>query len=217
MKTRPRSSRKFSNLMMTSLRFSCYLRFSEDGTVDIKRRSITLAIGNSKYELWRDIVRRMKALSFGVNNGGHKKNIRICSSKAVELVKKWLSDTLIRAMIEDLGQLFDADKLRNLITLTNARVRPKGKSIIEIVDGVWMGVRICDGYVELSIVRRRLEDVKAVQERLRSAGYNTEPSQRGKRFVIYIGQDEIEKCPELVAKVCEVLRRVHEEAMNEKH
>ncbi|WP_243677935.1 hypothetical protein [Vulcanisaeta distributa] len=36
----------------------------------------------------------------------------------------------------------------------------------------------------------------------------------GNKFVVYIGQDAIKKHPELVVKVCEVLRRIHEETVN---
>lgn len=55
----------------------------------------------------------------------------------------------------------------------------------------------------------------AVQEALKRAGYNAKLTQRGKRFVVYIGQDEIKKHPKLIAKTCEILRKMHEEAMSE--
>lgn len=37
----------------------------------------------------------------------------------------------------------------------------------------------------------------------------------GKRYVVYMGMDAIRRHPELVAKVCEMLRRMLEEAVSE--
>ncbi|WP_243675973.1 hypothetical protein [Vulcanisaeta distributa] len=37
----------------------------------------------------------------------------------------------------------------------------------------------------------------------------------GSRYAVYMGMDAIRKYPELVSEVCEVLKRMHEEAVNE--
>ncbi len=71
------------------------------------------------------------------------------------------------------------------------------------------------GRVELRICRKRLEDASVILKKLRDVGYNAELSLQSKVFVVYIGHSEVMKHQELVAKVCEVLRRMHEEAVNE--
>ncbi len=69
-----------------------------DGNIKIKRwsESISLTIGNSKYELWRDIVERMRDMGFKEHNRKYIKVIKISSSKAIALTQKWLSNPLIR-------------------------------------------------------------------------------------------------------------------------
>ncbi len=79
-----------------------------------------------------------------------------------------------------------------------------------------MSIRVTrNGYIELVINRSMLEDAKAVQEALQKADYDAKLSQRGKKFVVFINKDEIVKHPVLVVKVCEVLRRMLNETMNE--
>ncbi|WP_054854597.1 hypothetical protein, partial [Vulcanisaeta distributa] len=198
--------------------FATFILFAVlgDGSVDVKWKNVRLAIGGSKYELWRDIVGRIMNLGFRDYDSKVVKRYGINSSKAVELAKRWLSDVLIRSMIEDLSQLPDAGKLRNLMMLANMDVKSRGKSSIEVIDGVKMHIHMGkSGYAELRIDRKRLEDAMAVQEALKRAGYNAKLTQRGKRFVVYIGQDEIKKHPKLIVKTCEILRKMHEEAMNE--
>ncbi len=78
-----------------------------------------------------------------------------------------------------------------------------------------MNVRVGNNRVELVIRRSRLEDAETILEKLRNAGYNAKLSKRNKNFAVYINNDEIKKYPELVVKVCEVLRRMHEEAVGE--
>ncbi len=50
---------------------------------------------------------------------------------------------------------------------------------------------------------------------MRNAGYNAELTRRSKYFAVYISRDVIRKHPELLAKVCEVLRRMLNEAVSE--
>lgn len=55
----------------------------------------------------------------------------------------------------------------------------------------------------------------AVQERLRSAGYNAKLRECSDRFEVYINHGEIKNHPELTARTCEVLRKMLDEALNE--
>ncbi len=53
-------------------------------------------------------------------------------------------------------------------------------------------------------------------ERLKEAGYEDVGLRSLKKgFEVYIGQGELKKHPELMTKACEVLKRMHEEAVNE--
>ncbi|ADN51733.1 hypothetical protein [Vulcanisaeta distributa] len=186
-----------------------------DGNIDIINKTVRLVIGGSKHELWRGIIDRMRALGFRDIDQKVVKHYSINSSKAVELARKWLSNPMIKALVEDLALLPDAEKLRNIIALASAKVKPIGRSSVEVA-GVRMSVHINnEGYVELRIRRKRLEDARAVLERLRNAGYNAELREYGGRFEVHISQDEIKRHLELVVKVCEVLRRMHEEAVGE--
>lgn len=61
------------------------------------------------------------------------------------------------------------------MALTSMRIKARGRSSIEVIDDAWINVYMNNnGYVELRIEHSRLEDAKAVQEKLRSAGYNAE-------------------------------------------
>ncbi|ADN51258.1 hypothetical protein [Vulcanisaeta distributa] len=191
-----------------------------DGSVDTEkeRESIRLTIGNSKYGLWRGIVERMVSLGFKEHDNKRLKVkvIGIYSSRAVALAQRWLGDLLIRALVEDLSQLPDAEKLRRLLTLASLRIKPLGRSMVEVIDGVSMNVHVGgSGYVELRAVRRNREDALAIQERLRNAGYDAMLRELKDGFVVSIINDEIKMHPGLVAEVCKILRRMHEEAISE--
>ncbi len=187
-----------------------------DGNINVEKKTIRLVIGDSKHELWRGgIIDRMKAIGFRDIDREVIKYYSINSSKAVELARKWLSNTLIRVMIEDLSQLSDAEKFRRLLALASTKIKPIGRSLVEVA-GVWMNVHVKNnGGVELRIKRKRLEDARAILERLRNTDYNAELSPQGNDFVVYISYSEVMKHQELVAKVCEALRRMHEEAVGE--
>lgn len=88
-----------------------------------------------------------------------------------------------------MSSLFDAEKLRRLLVLAGTKVRPKGKSMVGVVVGVWMNVYVNNsGYVEIRAGRGSLEVyVNKMKSRDAQAG----------------------------CKVCDVLRRMHEETMNE--
>ncbi|WP_243675750.1 hypothetical protein [Vulcanisaeta distributa] len=203
--------------------FTTFLLFAVLGDASIIAKKgeegISLTIGYSKYGLWKGVVDRMGGLGFKERDRKclKAKIIGIYSSKAIILTRKWLSNPLIKALIEELSQLSDADKLRGgLIELANARVKPLGRSSIEVIDGISMNVHVTkDGYVELKTVRKSHEAAVAVQERLKSTGYDVELSIRGGKFTVYMGMDVIKKYPELAAKVCGVLRRMLNEATSE--
>ncbi|GAB6947160.1 hypothetical protein JCM16161A_12900 [Vulcanisaeta sp. JCM 16161] len=183
-----------------------------DGSVDIKMKTVKLSMSEIKRKTWDNLIEILKDLKFREKNEGHLIGYKVCPSKAVELVSRILSDTLIKALFEDLSLLPDAEKLRRLITLASMKVKPRGWSSIEVA-GIKMTVSVNDiGHVELKAVRK---DYEAVLETLKNAGYDAELSRRGKRYVVYMGIDVIRKYPELVSKVCEVLRRTHEEAASE--
>ncbi len=121
-------------------------------------------------------------------------------------------------MIEDLSLLPDAERLRRIMTLASARIKPRGSSSIEVIDGVWMNVHVNNtGCVELRIRRRNREDALAIQERLKDAGYDAEFRELKDGFEVYINQDELRKHPGgLVVKVCGgVLRKMLDETLNE--
>ncbi len=72
-----------------------------DGHVNVDNKMVRLVIGNSKHELWRGgIIDRMRAIGFRDIDRKVANHYEIYSSKAVELARKWLSNALIRAMIE---------------------------------------------------------------------------------------------------------------------
>ncbi|WP_054843304.1 hypothetical protein [Vulcanisaeta souniana] len=123
---------------------------------------------------------------------------------------------MVKVIVECLSQLPDADKLRNLITLASMRVKPHGRSMIEIIDDVWMNINVRDaGYVELRAWRRRLEDARAIQEALRRAGYEAKLREARGGFEIYINKGQAKRSPELLIKICGALRKMYEDAISE--
>ncbi len=109
----------------------------------------------------------------------------------------------------------DAEKFRRLVALARTKIKPLGRSSVEVA-GVWMNVRVDNyGRVELRIRRKRFEDIRVILEKLRDVGYNAELRENSGRFEVYISQIEVVKHQELVAKVCEVLRRKFNEAVSE--
>ncbi|WP_446751723.1 hypothetical protein [Vulcanisaeta sp. JCM 16161] len=186
-----------------------------DGDVDVKEKSVRLTMGHSKLGLWDCIIDRLKDLGFGVDSDyGCAVAYAVWTSKAVKLAREMFSDGIVKALIEDLAQLPDAEKLRRLIELTGMEVKPLGRSMVEIA-GIRISVVVYnDGHVELRAWRKRLEDARAVLKRLRDARYEVELSRRGDRYVVYISMYVIERDQELARRVCEVLRRMLEEAVN---
>ncbi len=186
-----------------------------DGHINIKRKELELIIGYLKHKLWDDVIKRLKNLGFREIARKHVMAYLVKSSRSTDLACKMLNNQTIKAMIEDLSQLPDAEKLRRLIALSNMRIKPLGKSSIEIVEGIKMTVRVNkNGYVWLRTTRKNYEDAKNIWEKLRRIG--CEPGLRNyDSFEIYIDMDEIKKHPELATKVCEMLRKMHEEAVNE--
>ncbi|WP_054857998.1 hypothetical protein [Vulcanisaeta sp. JCM 16159] len=53
-----------------------------------------------------------------------------------------LSDCLIKALVEDLAQLPDAEKPRRLVALAGMEPKPLGRSMVEVIDGVKMSVQV---------------------------------------------------------------------------
>ncbi len=89
-----------------------------DGNVNVKEKSVRLTMGKSKLELWGGIIERLKSLGFRKkNDNGYAVAYAVNSSKAIELARKMLSDEAVKALIENLAQLPDAERLRRLITL----------------------------------------------------------------------------------------------------
>ncbi|WP_243678498.1 hypothetical protein [Vulcanisaeta distributa] len=116
-------------------------------------------MGKSKRELWGgNIIERLRSLGFREWDERHKVMYKVMSSRAVELARKMLNDSLNNALINDLSSLLDAKKLRNLITLAGTRIKPLGRSSIEAV-GVKMNVHVNNsGSVELRVMRRDYEE-----------------------------------------------------------
>ncbi|GAB6946932.1 hypothetical protein JCM16161A_10620 [Vulcanisaeta sp. JCM 16161] len=186
-----------------------------DGDVNVEEKSVRLYMGRSKLELWGGIIDRLEGLGFRRKDGGYRVVYVVRYSKAIELAKKMLSEPSIKALIEDLSQLPDAEKPRRLITLASIVPKPKGRSSIEVA-GMRMSIHVYNsGAVELRARRWNYEDVISIQERLKGAGYNAELRSLSRYFEVYICHSDVKKRPELVAKACEVLKRMHEEAANE--
>ncbi|WP_243675972.1 hypothetical protein [Vulcanisaeta distributa] len=156
--------------------FPLFLLFAilGDGSVDIgKKRRITLTMGGGvKHDLWGgSIIERLRSLGFRKKDERYEVTYVVWASKAVEIARKMLDNHSIKALIEDLSTLLDADKLRRLITLANMRVKPKGRSSIEVA-GIKMTVYANrDGYVELRISRSNYNDAVEILMKLKSAGY----------------------------------------------
>ncbi|GAB6946572.1 hypothetical protein JCM16161A_07020 [Vulcanisaeta sp. JCM 16161] len=186
-----------------------------DGYVNVKEKKVRLTMGSSKLELWGGLIERLENLGFRMNNDYRRAvTYTVTYSKAIELARKMLGDSMIKALIEDLSQLLDAEKLGRLIELAGMEPKPLGHSSIEVA-GVRMNVHVNNnGTVELRTKRKGLEDAVAILEGLKRAGYDAGLRPSGGDFEIYMGMREIKKDPELVTKVCEVLRRMHEEATN---
>ncbi|ADY01946.1 hypothetical protein VMUT_1745 [Vulcanisaeta moutnovskia 768-28] len=156
----------------------------------------------------------MEGLGFRRVDGGYAIRYVVRPSKAVELAKRMLGDLVIKALIEDLAQLPDAEKLRRLNELMNMRVKPRDGSMVEVA-GVRMNVHVNNnGTVELRAWLRDYGDAVRILELLRKAGYDAGLRPDGGDFEIYVGMYEIEKDKELTAKVCEVLKRMHEETVS---
>ncbi|MGC8607309.1 MAG: hypothetical protein ACP5GZ_04475 [Vulcanisaeta sp.] len=182
--------------------------------MDIEERMVRLIMGKSKLELWGGIIERLEGLGFRRVDGGYAIRYVVRSSKAVELAKRMLGDLVIKALIEDLAQLPDAEKLRRLNELMNMRVKPRGGSMVEVA-GVRMNVHVNNnGTVELRAWLRDYGDAVRILEVLEDAGYETGLRLDGGDFEIYVGMYEIEKDKELTAKVCEALKRMHEETVS---
>ncbi|WP_243678421.1 hypothetical protein [Vulcanisaeta distributa] len=195
--------------------FMTFLLFAilGDGDISVRWKSIRLVMGESKREVWGEVIKRLEGLGFKERKRKHKITYVVKSSKAAELAKKMLDNPpSIKASIEDLALLPDAEKLKRLTTLTNMKSEPKGKSSVEVA-GIKMTVSVNGvGHIELRVTRRDYEEARAILERLRGgADYGeVELSKRGNYFVVYMGINTIKKYPELVTKVCEVLRRMLE-------
>ncbi len=198
----------------TDEEFSFFLLAAVLGDGSVYKNAIVLAVSDSKYEsLWKNITNKMAIFGFRSTDSDYLKLFRVFCSKATALVQRWLSNVLIKAMIEDLAQLPDADKLRNIIILANKKDRPLGKSSVSVA-GVRMTISINqDGYVELRAFRRNFERAKTVLERLKDANFNPKIRGRNRRFEIYIKRNEIKSHPELLAKVCEILKKMLEDAI----
>ncbi len=193
--------------------FVVYIVFG-DGEVNVKRKDFRLTMGKSKLGLWGSIIEKLKGLGFRKGDDyGYAVAYVVRFSKAVELARKILSDTMIKALIEGLAQLPDAEKLRRLIELASMELKPLGHSSIEVVDGIRMNVHVSNsGTIELRAWRKGLEDAVRIRERLKRAGYEARLRPSSSDFEVYIGMYVIERDQELARKVCEVLRRMHEEA-----
>ncbi len=189
-----------------------------DGDINIKHKRIRLFVSKIKYGLWSDIIKKLMSLKFKEDdiNNENVKTYTIKASRAIALTRKMLDDLAIKAMIEDLAQLPDAKKLRQLIELANMNIKPLGRFLIDVIYGIKISVEVNNkGYVILRVGRKRLEDAETIQKRLKGAGYDAKLRKRYNRFEIHITQREIKRHPELVSRVCEVLRRMLEEAVNE--
>ncbi len=82
----------------------------------------------------------------------------VWASKAVEMARKILSEPSIKALIEDLALLPDAEKLRRLTTLVNAKIKPLGRSSIDVA-GIKMTVSVNGyGFIELIVSRKDCEE-----------------------------------------------------------
>ena len=198
--------------------FMIFLLFAVlgDGSIKVKNERIMLGIGHLKHELWGEIIDRLKSYGFRDYDNKAAKIYQISGFKAVDLIWKWLSKSEIKTLIEDLSILHDAEKLRNLMVLANTKIKPLGRSSIEVVNNISMTVHILGkGFVRLIIHRHNPEDAKIILEKLQGAGYDAKLSTWGGRFVVYINQREIIKHPELVIKVYEILLKMLEEALHE--
>ncbi len=186
-----------------------------DGLADIEMKRIMLLIGNLKHDLLSDIVERLMSYGFRESDGGYRKIYTVWKSKAVAVAKSMLSNLKVRALIEDLSQLPDAGKLRRLLTLSNMEIKPKGNSSIEVIEGLKMNIHVkSNGYIELRIKRKGYDNARSIWERLRKADYNAKLRQRGDRFFeVYITQIWFIDHPELIIKICRVLRNMYEEAI----
>ncbi|WP_446752999.1 hypothetical protein [Vulcanisaeta sp. JCM 16161] len=186
-----------------------------DGDICIKKRRIKLNLGNSKHEIWGNIIKKLTSLGFRNKDNEYKRTYTVWSSKAIALTQRVLDDSIIKLMIEDLSKLVDAEKLRRLIILASTKVKPIGNSSVEVV-GIRMTVSINNkGLVKLIVGRKDYENAIEIQKRLREAKYNAELKHWGERYVVYLNHSEINKHPELIIKVCEVLKRMLKEAISE--
>ncbi|WP_243671718.1 hypothetical protein [Vulcanisaeta sp. JCM 16161] len=95
-----------------------------DGDVNIKKKRVGLTMGKSKLGLWRNAIKRLEGLGFRLgSDNGYAVAYTVWTSKAVELARKMLGDKTVKALIEDLAQLPDAEKPRRLMAL--AGMEPK--------------------------------------------------------------------------------------------
>ncbi|WP_243671576.1 hypothetical protein [Vulcanisaeta sp. JCM 16161] len=198
--------------------FLAFLLFAilGDGSIDIKKKRIELIMDKSKHGLWSDIIEKIKSLGFRERDGEYKMEYAVNYSKAVELARKIVSDQVSKALIEDLSRLLDAEKLKRLLVLASMRIKPLGRSMIEVVEGIRMNVCAHNYSVELRVHRMDYGEAVRILELLRNTGYrDAKLSKRSGRYVVYLNIDAIKKHPELVAKVCEVLRRMLEEVISE--
>ncbi|WP_243666563.1 hypothetical protein [Vulcanisaeta sp. JCM 16159] len=92
--------------------------------------------------------------------------------------------------------------------------KPKGRSMVEVAGIKMSVVSNNSGTIVLRAWRRDYGEAKAIWERLKRAGYDAglRPSKGG--FWVYMSMSEVKKDPNLTAKICMVLERIHEETVN---
>ncbi|MGC9180155.1 MAG: hypothetical protein ACP5GZ_08125 [Vulcanisaeta sp.] len=189
-----------------------------DGYINDDIKFIRLTIGLSKYDLWYEIIERLvNELGFTLKIEDYTIVVENKPSKAVKLVRDWLTNPDIRELIELGASLPDGEKLRRIIELASMGVKERGSSSINIPGtNIGMNVHIMNSHVNLQIKRRNKDDALKILEELKRARYNPSLRITGTSYVVAITHTEIRDDPRLKEPVCQKLSEWLKNEKNEK-
>ncbi|MGC8606533.1 MAG: hypothetical protein ACP5GZ_00020 [Vulcanisaeta sp.] len=189
-----------------------------DGEVNVGERYVRLIIGLAKYELWLGIIERLiNELGFTMKIRDYKAEVAVNSSKAIKLVRDWLSMPDIRELIELGASLPGGEKLRRVIEMASKEVEELGSSSI-VIPGTNISMSIDvkgDCRVELRTHRKDKNEALKLVEELRKAGYKPSMYVSRGNYIISITHANVRDSP-LREPVCQKLGEWLEDEKDER-
>jgi hypothetical protein len=189
-----------------------------DGEVSVDERYVWLIMGLAKYDLWLGIIERLiNELGFTMKIRDYKAEVAVNSSKAIKLVRDWLSMPDIRELIELGASLPGGEKLRRVIEMASKEVEELGSSSI-VIPGTNISMSIDvkgDCRVELRTHRKDKNEALKLVEELRKAGYKPSMYVSRGNYIISITHANVRDSP-LREPVCQKLGEWLEDEKDER-